>query len=59
MIELLILLAVIVLGTFYSQHKQHQLWLMERTWLREDREARLKQDHLEMEKALQLLKDSG
>lgn len=64
MIELLIVVmiwlmiaATVAICAAYHRYKKREFWLMERKWAREDREARLEQDRLDMEKALKMLKD--
>lgn len=55
MIGVLILAAAIAICAAYYQHKRREIWLMEREWAREDREARIEQDRLDIEKGLQIL----
>lgn len=53
----LIIIAAIAICAAYHRHKKRQFWLMQREWARNERETRLKQDYLDMEKALKMLKD--
>lgn len=54
-IALISILAVIWLCETYARRQRRRLWLTQRQWDREDREARREQDRLDMEEGLRLL----
>ncbi len=55
MTELLMIVAAVALCVAYRRHKKRQFWLMQREWARKEREFRLEQGRLDMEKGLQIL----